>query len=68
MAASKAGKYKKPVIISQALHKMICIPYRDMLCKEVHMRHFMYFRENTENRDIDDLIYGDEKEVGPSTR
>jgi hypothetical protein len=32
------------------------------------MRHFMYFRENTENRDIDDLIYGDEKEVGPSTR
>jgi len=32
------------------------------------MGRFMYFREGTEHKDIDDLIYGDEKETGPSTR
>lgn len=32
------------------------------------MGHFMYFRENAEHRDIDDLIYGEESEPGPSTR
>jgi len=61
-------KLKILVINSHLSHKIICIPFRDILCEEVHMGHFMYFRESAEHQDIDDLIYGDEREAGPSTR